>query len=40
VSGLQVATWWRYGIWFLVGLAVYALYGFWNSRLRITLIEP
>jgi len=40
VSGLQVATWWRYGIWFLVGLAVYALYGFWNSRLRIELIEP
>ena len=40
VSGLQVATWWRYGIWFLVGLAVYALYGFWNSRLRIKLIEP
>jgi APA family basic amino acid/polyamine antiporter len=40
VSGLQVATWWRYGIWFLVGLAVYALYGFWNSRLRVELIEP
>jgi APA family basic amino acid/polyamine antiporter len=40
VSGLQVATWWRYGIWFLVGIAVYALYGFWNSRLRIEPIEP
>jgi APA family basic amino acid/polyamine antiporter len=36
---LQLATWIRYGIWFLVGLAVYAIYGFWNSRLRIKLIE-
>jgi APA family basic amino acid/polyamine antiporter len=40
VTGLQVATWIRYGIWFLVGLVVYALYGFWNSRLRVHLIEP
>jgi len=36
VTGLQVATWTRYGIWFLVGIGVYALYGFRNSRLRIT----
>ncbi|MBV8498759.1 MAG: amino acid permease [Candidatus Eremiobacteraeota bacterium] len=40
VTGLQVATWIRYGVWFLVGLTVYALYGFWNSRLRVELIEP
>ncbi len=37
VTGLQVATWYRYGIWFAVGLAVYALYGFRNSRLRVEL---
>jgi APA family basic amino acid/polyamine antiporter len=40
VSGLQVATWIRYGIWFAVGILVYALYGFRNSRLRLKLIEP
>jgi APA family basic amino acid/polyamine antiporter len=40
VTGLQVATWIRYGIWFVVGICVYALYGFWNSRLRIKLVEP
>lgn len=40
VTGLQVATWIRYGIWFLVGILVYALYGFRNSRLRVELIEP
>ena len=40
VSGLQVATWIRYGIWFAVGILVYALYGFRNSRLRLELIEP
>jgi APA family basic amino acid/polyamine antiporter len=40
VTGLQVATWIRYGIWFAVGILVYALYGFRNSRLRIKLVEP
>ncbi len=40
IGGLQVATWIRYGVWFLVGMIVYALYGFWNSRLRIELAEP
>lgn len=40
ITGLQVATWVRYGIWFAVGIAVYALYGFRNSRLRVKLIEP
>jgi hypothetical protein len=24
----------RYGVWFLVGVTVYALYGFRHSRLR------
>jgi APA family basic amino acid/polyamine antiporter len=40
VTGLQVATWIRYGIWFGVGICVYALYGFRNSRLRVGPIEP
>lgn len=40
VSGLQVATWIRYALWFAVGISVYALYGFRNSRLRVELIEP
>jgi basic amino acid/polyamine antiporter, APA family len=34
VTGLQVATWIRYALWFAVGIVVYALYGFRNSRLR------
>jgi basic amino acid/polyamine antiporter, APA family len=37
ITGLQIATWIRYGIWFAVGIAVYALYGFRNSRLRVNL---
>jgi basic amino acid/polyamine antiporter, APA family len=40
ITGLQVATWIRYGIWFIVGIFIYALYGFRNSRLKINLIEP
>jgi APA family basic amino acid/polyamine antiporter len=40
ITGLQVATWIRYAIWFTVGILVYALYGFRNSRLRIELVEP
>ncbi|HET6275113.1 MAG TPA: amino acid permease [Candidatus Cybelea sp.] len=40
ITGLEVATWIRYGVWFIVGVGVYALYGFRNSRLRVRLIEP
>jgi basic amino acid/polyamine antiporter, APA family len=35
VTGLEVATWIRYALWFSVGIVVYALYGFRNSRLRV-----
>ena len=34
ITGLQVATWIRYGVWFAAGVLVYALYGLRNSRLR------
>jgi basic amino acid/polyamine antiporter, APA family len=40
ITGLQLATWERYVIWLGVGLAVYALYGFRNSRLRMNLPPP
>jgi APA family basic amino acid/polyamine antiporter len=34
MSKLQEATWWRFGIWMVVGLIVYALYSHGHSRLR------
>lgn len=34
ITGLQVATWGRYVVWFFVGIIAYAIYGFRNSRLR------
>jgi len=34
MSGLDVVTWLRFAIWFLVGIGIYAVYGFWHSRLR------
>ncbi len=35
ITGLQGTTWTRYVLWFFVGMFVYALYGFRNSRLRV-----
>lgn len=37
---LQVPTWVRYGVWFLIGMAVYFAYGYWNSRLRTREAPP
>ncbi|MEO9170110.1 MAG: amino acid permease [Candidatus Baltobacteraceae bacterium] len=34
ISGLELATWVRYGIWFVVGILVYAFYGFHRSQLK------
>lgn len=34
MTKLQGATWWRFGIWLVVGLAIYALYGRFHSRVR------
>ena len=32
--GLPTVTWVRFGVWLLVGLALYFTYGFWKSHLR------
>ncbi len=40
MTGLEWVTWQRYLIWFIVGIVIYALYGFRNSRLKVNLIEP
>jgi len=40
ITGLNLDTWKRYVIWFVVGILVYALYGFRNSRLRVNLPQP
>jgi len=34
MTKLQQATWWRFGIWMVVGLIVYGLYSHGHSRLR------
>ncbi len=34
VQGLAALTWLRFLVWFVVGLAIYALYGYRKSRLR------
>ena len=40
IGNLSVPTWIRFGVWFLVGIAVYALYGYRNSRLRGLHLPP
>ncbi|HEX3316853.1 MAG TPA: amino acid permease, partial [Solirubrobacteraceae bacterium] len=34
MTKLSGATWWRFGIWLVVGLVIYAAYGYRHSRLR------
>ncbi len=34
MTQLQGVTWLRFGIWMVVGLAIYAVYGYRHSRLR------
>jgi basic amino acid/polyamine antiporter, APA family len=40
VMRLDPHTWIRYGVWFLIGVLVYGLYGFWHSRLRTGIAPP
>ncbi|MCG3119849.1 MAG: putative amino acid permease YhdG [bacterium] len=35
MAGLPWVTWVRFGIWLVAGLALYFLYGFWKSKLRV-----
>jgi basic amino acid/polyamine antiporter, APA family len=34
MTKLEAATCWRFGIWLVLGLLIYGLYGFRNFRLR------
>ena len=34
MHGLPKQAWERFGIWLVIGIALYFAYGFWNSRLR------
>jgi APA family basic amino acid/polyamine antiporter len=34
MAELPRKTWWRFGIWLVVGLLLYFGYGFWRSRLH------
>ncbi len=34
IFGLELPTWLRFGIWFLVGIVAYAVYGYRKSKLR------
>ena len=41
MTQLSGATWWRFGIWLVVGLVIYAVYGYRHSRLRrVDVIDP
>ena len=34
MTKLPAATWLRFGVWLVLGLVIYAVYGYRNSRLR------
>ncbi len=38
-AGLPAATWWRFGLWLLLGVAIYWLYGARSSR-RTSMVSP
>ena len=39
ITGLSLPTWVRFGVWFAIGIAIYATYGYRKSKLR-TLLPP
>ncbi|HUO52283.1 MAG TPA: amino acid permease [Gemmatimonadaceae bacterium] len=34
MKNLPAVTWIRFGVWLVIGLALYIVYGFWHSKLR------
>ena len=40
MAGLPLATWLRFVIWLVIGIALYALYGIRHSRLQIQATTP
>ncbi|GAB3288095.1 amino acid permease [Parasphingorhabdus pacifica] len=36
IASLSPSTWLRFGVWFLIGLVIYAAYGYRNSRMNIS----
>ena len=34
LAGLKNAAWIRLGVWLFIGVAIYLLYGIWNSKMR------
>jgi hypothetical protein len=34
MTELGITNWERFAIWLLLGLVIYFIYGFWNSKLR------
>jgi basic amino acid/polyamine antiporter, APA family len=40
ITGLSLPTWIRFGVWFVIGIVIYAVYGYRKSRLRTLQEAP